>query len=166
HIVIEMVKNRLPGKFLLVASTIFYFWINAVVAARQDVPFAVSEGLPIPARQFSLEHVQLAFVYISLFQVALLVGYSIQPRLRWLVRFVGVRFDSTSRNARVLRYVLAACAIIPILLSYDLNIGNAITALLAGRGETNIETRDIGLLHFLLFFGMFGASLFLTEAIA
>jgi len=166
HVIVETLATRLPGKFILVASTIFYFWIGAVDSARQEEPFAVPEGLAINARQFSLEHIQQAFVYITLFQLALLIGLSIQPRVRKLIRISLSRHDSYSYKARVLRYVLAACVIMPLLLSYNLNIGNTIVALLAARGEVNVEARDIGLLHFLLFFGMFGAALFLVEAFA
>ena len=162
----ETERHRLPGKFVLVASTIFYFWIGALVASRQEAPFAISEGVPIPSRQFNLEDIQLALLYITLFQAALFVGYALQPKLPRVIDFANTRLDSSSQNARLLRYLLAACAVVPLLISYDLNIGNTIGALLAARGETSIEARDIGLLHFLLFFGMFGAALFLVEAVA
>jgi len=164
QVTVEIAGTRLVGKFILIASTIFYFWIGAISASRQDVPFSVPGNLSVFGRQFSIELVQLAFVYIALFQVALLIGYSIQPRLRKLVRITNTRLDSSSHNARAIRYVLAACALIPFLLRYDWDIANTIQVLVGGRSETSIEARDIGLLHFLLFFGMFGAALFLVEA--
>lgn len=161
----EMIVTRLPGKFILLASTFFYFWIGAIDIARQDVPFSVPSGLPFPARQFDIEFIQLAFVYIALFQIALLIGYSIQPHVPRLIRVASSRFDSRSHNAHALRYVLAACALVPILLSYNLDIWTTIQVLIASRGETSSEAKDIGLVHFLLFFGMFGAALFLVEAV-
>lgn len=161
----ELIENRLPGKFILVATTFFFFWVGAIDAAGQEVPFSVPRGLPIPSQQYYIEHIQLAFVYITLFQVALLFGYSLHLRVRKLVGICSARHDSSSHRARALRYVLAACALIPFLISYDLNIGNIITALIASRSEINIETKDIGLVSYLLFFGMFGAALFLVEAL-
>lgn len=166
QLAVETVGTRLPGKFFLVGAVIVYFWSGAVEAARQEVPFSVPEGVPVQSPQFSLDLIRLAFVYITLFQLALLIGYSVRPRVRKLVRVATSRLDSSAHNVRVLKYVLAACALFPVLLSYNLNVGDTVEALMSARADSGIEAADIGLLHFLLFFGMFGAALFLAEAVS
>lgn len=162
----EAAGTRLPGKLFLVGSVVVYFWSGAADAARRDVPFSTTDSIPIHAPQFDAGLIQLALVYITLFQLCLLVGYSVRPRMRRLAREAAARVDSASHRARILRYGLAVCAVLPVLLSYDLDVGSAVEALMAGRRETGVEATDIGLLHFLLFFGMFGAALFMVEAVA
>jgi len=159
----EALKTRLLGKFFLVASCLIFFWVDAFDLSRQEVAFAVPRGLPVSSQQFDQRLLQDGFFYVALFQLMLLVGYSVRPRLNTWATWIGRRLDTTHRLHRLLIYVFVACALLPFLMTYDFNLKVALDAVLAARSEAR-ETQDIGLLLLLSYFGMFGASLLLVES--
>jgi hypothetical protein len=160
----ETIQTRLPGKFLLGASTLFFFWVEALNLAFQDQPFTAT-GLPVPFSQFSQGLIKQSYLYVAIFQLMLFIGYSIRPRLRGLYNWIGSRVKSKSFRGSAMPYVLAACALFPLLLSLNFNLTATLEVLTAARSGAEIEAEDVGLLHFLSFFGMYGAAILLAEAV-
>jgi hypothetical protein len=161
----EALQTRLPGKFFVVGSTLAFFWVEALDLALNSPPFSVPDGVPVSEPQFGQDLIQLALVYVAVFQLALLMGYSFRPGMRWMLRWVQSRVDTASNTAHVVRYLLIACALLPLLLSYDFDLKAALEALLAARSGSGPESQEVGLIHYLLFFGMYGGALFFVEAL-
>lgn len=161
----EAVRTRILGKLFLIASTLIFFWLEAFDLAHESPPFVVPEGVPGLGLQFSQDLIQQALFYVALFQVMLFVGYSIRPKVRRVMSWIGSRVDASSIRIRMVCYALVACAWVPLLVSYELDVQAAIEGLLAARSGTGPESGDVGLLHYLYFFGMYGAAILLTEAL-
>lgn len=162
---LEAFRARIVGKFLLVASTLIFFWGEALNLALQETPFPAPAGLLDQSAQFSQELVKQAYFYVALFQLMLLVGYSLRPPMRGAFDWIASRVKSNSLRARVMPYVLAGCSIFPILLALRFDLKAMFDVLLAARTGTEVEMDDVGLLHFLTFFGMYGAAILLAEAV-
>lgn len=163
--VIRSARSGVIGRGLLMAATFGFFWIEALSSARTAVPFEVAVGEPLSGNQVDLTLVKGAILFIALFQLMLLAGYSIRPPLGPLFRSVHRRTDERALRGRLWRYVLAACALVPILLSFNFDLGAATEALTGGRGTQNPAYEEVGLLHLLGFFGLYGASLLLVDAL-
>jgi hypothetical protein len=162
----EILRARLPGKLLLAASTMVFFWFEAMEATFDDPPFSVPEEFLSLWGQFPLELLRQAFVYIALFYFMLCVGFSVslewmRPSFLWVSR----RVDVASSNRKLLRYALASCAFIPLLSSYAFDLDTTVEALIAGRSKAAPAAQDSGLAHYLSFLGMYGASLLLVEGV-
>lgn len=160
----EALQNGPVGKLLLTASVVFFFWTDAVALSLDNPPFAVPARLPILSGQFQPELVQQGYFYVTIFQVMLLIGYSVRPRLARARAWIRSRVDATSRSTQIFKYGLAACALLPLFMTYGFSVEVTIDALLASRGGA-VERQEIGLLHYLYFFGMYGAAFFLAEAL-
>lgn len=160
----EALRTRSLGKVLLVGSVLFFYWFDALQLGFEKPPFAVPARLPVYSGQFHKEIIKQAYSYVTLFQLMLLVGYSVRPRMHRLVPWVCSRVDSASGSGRLLRYLLVSCALVPLLVSYGFNLEVTIDALLAARSG-GPAAEDIGLLHYLYFLGMYGAAFLLAEAI-
>ena len=141
----EALQTRAIGKLCLVGGVFLFYWIEALVLAFQEDPFSIPEGFPISATQFDQELIRQALVYITVFQLLLLVGYSIRPRLEKALGFFASRVDSLSFDRSIVACLLAACSLLPLLISYDFDFDNIITALLASRSGTDFEAPEPGL---------------------
>lgn len=160
----EALRTRLLGKLFLIFSCLIFYWVDAFEMARQQLPFAVPQGLPVNGLQFDPGLLHDGFFYVALFQLMLFVGYRIRFRLGRVSRWICGRLDPTQSYHRSIKYVFAACALIPFLMTYDFDLRIALDALLASRSE-NIEAQDIGLFQVLFYFGMFGVSAFLVDSL-
>jgi oligosaccharide repeat unit polymerase len=166
NVLVETLHTRRVGKLLLIGSAFLYFWIEAVDVASESIPFEIPSPLRVLDFQFNVALVQRAYLYIALFQFMLLIGYSVRPKMRSLVSWVQSRVDSPTDYSRILRYVLAACAVLPLLLTFGFNIEDTRDALLAARSGQGPEAQqDIGMLHYLYFFGLYSAAFFTAEAL-
>src|SRR5262245_32480803 len=58
----EALSTRLLGKFFLISSCLVFYWIDAFDLSRQQLPFAVPEGLPLSTQQFDQQLLQAGFV--------------------------------------------------------------------------------------------------------
>ena len=161
----ESLQTRLIGKSCLVAGTLVFFWIEALALALQKNPFSIPEGFPIGTTQFDQELITLAFVYVSLFQFFLFVGYSIQPRFETVSRFCAARIDSLSFDRWLVGFLLVMCAVLPLFIYYEFDYDKIISALLASRSSTDFEAAEPGLAQHLAIFGIYGAALFLVYAL-
>lgn len=161
----EALRTRSFGKLLLVASTLLFFWLEALRLALKEIPFPTPGGLPFPSAQYGEELVRQAYLYVALFQLMLLVGYSLRPRMRAVFDWIGSRVKSRKLRARVMPYVLAGCAVFPLLLALRFNLKAMFDVLVAARTGAEVEMDNVGLLHFLTFFGMYGAAILLAEAV-
>lgn len=164
NLIREALRTGVFGKLLFTSCVFFFFWMDALIGAFQNLPFAVPPRLLILAGQFHPDLIHLAYFYVSLFHLMLFVGYSIRPRLVRMFSWIRSRTDSTSKRTYLLRYLLAACALYPLLLSHGFDLDVTVDALLTSRSG-GPEGEDIGLLHYLYFFGMYGAAILLAEAL-
>ncbi|MBI4445047.1 MAG: oligosaccharide repeat unit polymerase [Acidobacteria bacterium] len=164
NVIREALYSRVIGKTLLAGSIFFFFWVDAFQSSLEKPPFSVPPGLMIFSGQFHIDVVRQGIFYVGVFQFFLFLGYSLRPRVQHLTRWMRSRVDSESGWSRLMRYAMVACAIAPLLLSYGFNLQVTIDALLASRAG-GPAPEDIGLLHYLYFFGMYGAAFLLTEAI-
>jgi len=161
----EVIKTKSIGKFCLVAGVFIFYWLDALTLSLQQNPFAVPEGFPLTATQFDQDLIHQALFYVSIFQLFLLVGYSVRPRLERPLRLLTVRVDSLSFDRTVIGFLLVMCSIAPLLLYYDFDIGTIISVLLAGRSGTDLESPEPGLAQHLALFGIYGAALFFVYAL-
>lgn len=167
-VVVSAVQSRQTGafgKFLLMASTFGFFWAEALTSARQSVPFAIAPGLPVFGAQYPIELVREAILFTALFQLMLLIGYSINAPLRTVFRVTMRREDDSTLRGKAVPYLLAACALIPLLLSFSFDVGAVTGSLTGGRGADNPAYQDVGLLGLITFFGLYGASFLLVDAL-
>ncbi len=161
----EVFKAGSIGKFCLVAGVFVFYWIDALALCLQKNAFGVPEGFPYNATQFDQELVQQALVYVTVFQLLLLVGYSIRPRLDRPLQFFASRVDSLSFDRSLIAFSLILCSFTPLFIYYDFDILKIITALLASRSGTDFEAPEPGLAQHLALFGIYGAALFFVYAL-
>jgi oligosaccharide repeat unit polymerase len=162
---LETLHSRSLGKLLLAVSMLLFFWADSFTLAKQSPPFAVPSNMPVGTSQFDLADVQFAFFYVALFQLMLFVGYSLRPGLGRLQVWVGSRVDSRHRRIWQLRYAVAACGYVVLMVSYGSSVSRVGTALLASRSGFDLEWRDPGLLANLFCVGIAGSSLMLVQAL-
>ena len=122
------------------------------------------EGPPFLSGQFEVRDIRLAYVYVALFQILLLAGYSVRPTLQRTLGWVASRTDSGSTLTWVLSYVLAACAWVPLLARHGFNPGLAGEALMASRSGGGPDSQDIGMVHYVQFLGVYGVALLIVRA--
>lgn len=161
----EVFKAGSIGKFCLVGGVFVFYWIDALALCLQRNPFGVPEGFPYNATQFDQELIQQALVYVAIFQLLLLVGYSIRPRLERPVQFFASRVDALSFDRSLIAFSLILCSFTPLFIYYDFDIFKIITALLASRSGTDFEAPEPGLAQHLALFGIYGAALFFVYAL-
>ena len=162
---VQAARSRSLGRFLLVAATFGFFWLEAFGAARAEIPFQAGPGLPIIGGQFQIGDVQAGIFYIAAFQLMLFVGYSFRPTLGTVFSVAQRRIDQRSAYGNALRYLLAACALLPLMLSFGFDVASVTGALTGGRGVVNPAYSDVGLLNLITFFGLYGASILLVDSL-
>lgn len=161
----EVFTRRCIGKLCLVAGAFVFYWVDAFTLSEQASPFSIPEGFPINETQFNQDLIHDALFYVSLFQLLLLIGYSIRPRLDRPLKFFSSRTDSLSFDRTVIAFVLITCAFVPMLVYYGFDVDKVITALWSSRSGTDFESPETGLAQHLALFGIYGASLFFVYAL-
>src|SRR5215510_266639 len=76
----EVFKTGSIGKFCLIAGVFVFYWIDALALSLQRYPFAVPDDFPYNATQFDQDLIHQALSYVAVFQLMLLIGFSIRPR--------------------------------------------------------------------------------------
>lgn len=161
----EALQTRVIGKLCLVGGVLLFYWTEALALAIQENPFSVPEGFPINATQFDQELIRQAFLYVTLFQLLLFVGYSVRPRIEKAVGAFASRVDSLSFDRWIFAFLLVACAVLPLLIYYDFDFDKIIAVLLASRTAPDFDAPDPGLSQHLALFGIYGAALFFVYAL-
>jgi hypothetical protein len=155
----EVFKTGCIGKFCLVAGVFVFYWIDALALSLQRYPFAVPEHFPYNATQFEQSLIHQALFYVSVFQLLLLIGYSIRPRLDRPVKFLAARVDSLSFDRTLVAFLLITCSFTPLVVYYNFDIVKIAGALLASRSGIDFESPEPGLAQHVALFGIYGASL-------
>lgn len=155
----EVFKTGCIGKFCLVAPVFVFYWIDALALSLKRYPFAVPEGFPYSATQFDQDLIHQALFYVTVFQLLLLIGYSIRPRLDQSLKFFAARVDSLSFDRSLVAFVFILCSFTPLVVYYDFDIVKIIGALLASRSGTDFDSPEPGLAQHVALFGIYGASL-------
>jgi oligosaccharide repeat unit polymerase len=158
----HILTSRVFGLPILNASSIFFFWIEAQYLAFSKPAFAIV-GPPIPTGVYSPDLIEAGILYVTLFQVAMLIGYSFRPRLRAFGGCIARRVDSHSSMASLAAYLLAACAVIPLLATYGFSLSAATSALLNLRKSGRPDWDGLGLLQYARMFGIYAAAYFLAR---
>ncbi len=161
----DVFRTGTTGKFCLMAGVFVFYWIEALTLSLQNYPFAVPEGFPYNATQFNQDLIHQALFYVTVFQLLLLVGYSIRPRFQSQLRFLAGRIDSLSLDRTLIAFILVFCSFTPLLLFYDFDADKIITALLASRSGIEFEVGEPGMAQHLALFGIYGAALFFVYAL-
>ncbi len=158
----EALQNRVLGKLFLIGSVYAFFWLGVLDNCLRDNPFYVSSSLRIGIRRWPVDLVNTSLLYIAMFQLLLLVGYSLRPRMRMWTNWVRNRQDYRSPTTRVLPYAFGALGVFTALLAYGFDLSLSTEVMLAGR-NASVRAQDIGLLHFLDFFALYGAATVFNE---
>jgi hypothetical protein len=162
---LEALRSRVIGKSCLVASVFVFYWVDALALSLQATPFGISEGFPIRATQFSQILIQQAVIYVSVFQLLLLVGYSIRPKVERPIAFLASRIDALSFDRSILGIMLIVCAVLPLLMYYRFDLDKILAVLLASRSFSELDAPEPGMAQHLTIFGIFGAALFFVYAL-
>jgi len=155
----EVFKTGCIGKFCLIAGVFVFYWIDGLALSLQKYPFAVPPGFPYNATQFDQNLIQQALFYVSTFQLLLLVGYSIRPRIDRPWKFLAARVDSVSFERSLVVFLFIMCSFAPLVVYYEFDIVKIVAALLASRSGTDFESPEPGLAQHVALFGIYGASL-------
>jgi len=161
----EAIRARVVGKCCLVAGVFVFYWIDAVALTLQPTAFAIPDGFPINATLFNQDLIRQALIYVSLFQLMVLIGYSIRPKFDKPLALLASRIDSLSFDRSILGLLLVLCAVLPLVTYYNFDFDKIIAALLASRSPTEFDGPEPGLAQHLAMFGMYGASLFFVYAL-
>ena len=161
----EAIRARVVGKCCLVAGVFVFYWIDAVALTLQPTAFAIPDGFPINATLFNQDLIRQALIYVALFQLMVLIGYSIRPRFDKPLTFLASRIDSLSFDRSILGLLLILCAVLPLVTYYNFDFDKIIAALVASRSPTEFEGPEPGLAQHLAMFGMYGAALFFVYAL-
>jgi oligosaccharide repeat unit polymerase len=161
----EAVRLRVVGKCCLVAGVFVFYWLDAVALSLQRSPFAIPEGFPISASQFNQDLIRQGLMYVAVFQLLMLVGYSIRPRFDRPLTFLASRIDSLSFDRSVLGLMLMLCAILPIAIYLNFDFDKIIATLVASRSGSDFDGPEPGLAQHLALFGIYGSSLFFVYAL-
>jgi hypothetical protein len=162
---VEALRTRVVGKCCLVAGVFIFYWLDALSLSLQTTSFSIAEGFPIRATQFNQSLIQQALIYVSVFQLLLLVGYSIRPRFERPIAFLAARVDALSFDRSVLTMMLIVCAVLPLLMYYQFDLDRVFTVLIASRSTGDLDAPEPGMAQHLTTFGMFGAALFFVYAL-
>lgn len=163
---LRALQTRTFGKVLILAGTLSYYWLEGVGAAGRSPAFSVPAGVPVFTPQYDLGVLKRTIVLVAAFQLLLLVGYSFRPRIAPLSSRFERRVDRHSAGASLWRYGLALAGLVPMLLGFGFDIRAAGDALVASRSATgDTGYQDVGLINLVSTFGLFAASLLLTEAL-
>src|SRR5207253_2628916 len=114
----EAIRARVVGKCCLIAGVFVFYWIDAVALTLQPTAFAIPDGFPINATLFSQDLIRQALIYVALFQLMVLIGYSIRPRFDKPLTFLASRIDSLSFDRSILGLMLILCAVLPLVTYY------------------------------------------------
>ena len=161
----EAVRARVVGKCCLVAGVFVFYWMDAVALTLQPTAFAIPDGFPINATLFNQDLVRQALIYVSLFQLLVLMGYSIRLRFDRPLAFLASRIDSLSFDRSILGLSLILCAVLPLATYYNFDFDKMIAALVASRSFAEFDGPEPGFAQHLAMFGIYGASLFFVYAL-
>lgn len=161
----EALETKVIGKLFLIGGVLLFYWTEALALAIQPNAFSIPLGFPINEAQFDQGLIAQALIYITVFQLLSLVGYSIRPRINRPIRFLASRVDSLSFDRWLLAALLLASSVLPLLIAYDFDFNNVVAALLVSRSGMDVETSDPGLTQHLALFGIYGAALFFVYAL-
>jgi hypothetical protein len=160
----EALRTRIAGKCLLLISLFWMYDLEIASAALQSPPFKVLNEIPITSPQYSPALVSLGLFYVALFQVALLIGYSIRPKMKRLLTWTRARTDRLTGIGNI-RFVYAFCILIPIVLDQHFNPSAIIDYLVGGYKRFAVES-DLALWpKALSIFGVYGGSILLAEGL-
>lgn len=161
----EALRTRVIGKCCLVAGVFVFYWMDALVLSLQATPFSIPEGFPIKATQFTQQLIQQGIVYVSLFQLLLLVGHSLRPKFDRPLSFLASRIDSMSFDRSILAMTLIVFAVLPLLAYYKFDLDKVLTVIIASRSFSDLDAPEPGIAQHLTMFGIFGAALFFVYAL-
>jgi oligosaccharide repeat unit polymerase len=161
----DALRHRCLGKLILTFGPFYFFTLGAWTMGAESEPFPFSNRPQMVGGQYDFGTVKAGIIFVALFQLALFIGYSLRPRLTKLLRWFRSRIDNRRKRIWSLRYLFAACAILPFFLSVGLHPDRVLASLMASRSGGSVEHADIGLLGVVAEFGLAGSSILLLQGL-
>jgi oligosaccharide repeat unit polymerase len=161
----DALRYRCLGKLILTFGPFYFFTLGAWTMGAESEPFPFLNRPHMGGGQYDFGTVKAGIIFVALFQLALFAGYSLRPRVTKLLKWFRNRVDNRRNKLWSLRYLFAACAILPFFLSMGLHLDRVIASLLASRSGGNVEHTDIGLLGVVAEFGLSGSSILLLQGL-
>lgn len=163
----ETLRTRLPGKLLLVGSMSLLYWAEAYVVAAAEPAFLGPAIMPLPEATMPLDLVGRALFYTGIFQLLLLVGYSLHvPVGRRASRVLRLRADVPAFPYEAICIALAYVTFVPLVLAYDGDVVRMVQGVLGARTGEVRPTRAIGSLEYLVHVGWAGTAFLVAAAVA
>ena len=162
----ELLDTKALGKTLLAGSCLVFFWLDAALLAHGPNLFAVPVDLSGLIGSFDRRDLQQGLFGVALFQMMLMVGYSLRLRLPAIVNGFRQRADSRLLASRILVCAFAACGLITTGIAYGFSLKSISMALIASRNSITSDWQDPGIWSNLAVLGMFGASRLLLDGLA
>ena len=162
----QSLQSGVMGRPLLLGSLLIAFYGEAFVSSLQNPAFRMPFEAPVGFDQFPISLVRIGLVYVALFQLATLAGYSLRFRRTARIFNVANRQDRSSGVVRIALYLLAACAWVPLIASYGLNFTGIVHVLLSSRhAVSDVAGNDAGLLVNFSSLSLFGSAALLAKAL-
>jgi oligosaccharide repeat unit polymerase len=162
----QSLQSGVMGRPLLVGSLLIAFYGEAFVSSLQNPAFRMPFEAPVGFDQFPIRLVRIGLVYVALFQLATLAGYSLRFRATARMFNVAKRQDRSESVVRVALYVFAACAWVPLIASYGFDFQAIGQVLLSSRHAiSDVAGRDAGLLVNFSSLSLFGSAALFAKVI-
>ena len=161
----QSLQSGVMGRPLLIGSLLIAFYGEAFVSSLQNPAFRMPFEAPVGFDQFPIRLVRIGLVYVALFQLATLAGYSLRFRRAARIFKMANRQDrSWNRPHRAL--FLAACAWVPLIASYGLDFQTIGHVLLSSRHAiSDVAGSDAGLLVNFSSLSLFGSATLLARVL-
>lgn len=162
----QSLQSGVIGRPLLLGSLLIAFYGEAFVSSLQNPAFRMPFEAPVGFDQFPITLVRIGLVYVALFQLATLAGYSLRFRRTAKIFNVANRQDRNGGVVRIALYLLAACAWVPLIASYGLDFPTISHVLLSSRHAVgDVAESDAGLLVNFSSLSLFGSAALLAKAL-
>lgn len=171
---LDVLRTGRVGRGLILAAVVFFFWTEAMQRAAAGVPFLVPDAvprIPVPGERFPLSDLKLGLIYLTGFQLLLLVGYSIEWAVpqTWRDRIEGLREVASWGGSPTipgwLPHVTAFLTYVPLLVATGGDPIAVLEGLVRSRSAPNPLRRPAGAWSYFTFLGMFGIAYLASRAV-
>ena len=161
-------RSGLIGQTAMLGALWIMFFMEAVQSALGDPPFSAPQYFHFGAAQFDVPTVCRSLLHICLFQLMLLVGFSIPSGRYRLDRWLSSRVDRV-RGRLLLEGLLAALILLSLASTYLWDWGHLFRSMLgsyrARFGEDVALSAEPPLLSYLFPVGLYGTAVLFVEAL-
>jgi hypothetical protein len=162
------VRSGLIGQAAMLGALWVMFFMEAVQSALGNLPFSAPQYFHFGATQFDVEVIHRALLHLCLFQLMLLIGFTIPNGRYKFGRWITYRIDIV--RGRLMRQVLlVACILLSLGSTYLWDWGHLFRSMLgsygAKFGQDSALFVDPSFLAYLFPVGLYGAAVLFVEAL-